>query len=222
MPRNQAALLHGGNDAERAQNLIEMQNFIDQQLHDATEHELYGLHRKARDCRERAAQYDRELKRLEKEPYSFEAQADLDTTGWGAENLDEMIHWDAKRLQDNYDTIKAMVVGYRQMAGTDFSYTLTGEGDSLQLTKIKHPDIPARELRARLGELTDEQYFYKCKAHGVETRTEPESPPEELKVTLENMTEVDYDDYVKGQESKSDENSGRILSVCPDGSISFF
>lgn len=207
MSKDQRALWTGGDDAEEAQERIEMSQFIQEQLEKAAEHEAAGRLSLARHARQRAEQYIRALKKREKTPYQFEERENAETIEWGESELSKMINWSASELADQFDEVKAMVVGHRQMADSEFSFVLTGQDDSLRLSKINHPGIPAKDLHARIGKLSDENLLLKLKGHGVETRPHEPEPEEPKKVTIGEATNEDWENYTREQESKTQENN---------------
>jgi hypothetical protein len=50
-----------------------------------------------------------------------------------------MIKWSPKQLRERLDEISGMMQGFTQMSPTEFSYVLTGDGEGLRLSKIRHP-----------------------------------------------------------------------------------
>ena len=205
MSKEQRAFFHGsGDDKKEAQERLQMRRFIDEQLQDAAEHRAGGRIDKARACEQRAEQYTRSLRKKERTPYSFEQAEETHALQWGEAELDKMVKWSAEELAERFDEIKGMVEGFRQMSPSEHSYTLTGSGPSLRLTKVRHPGIPAKELAARVGEIGDENLLINFKGHGFESREEePEPPREEPKKSMSEMTAADYQAYVSEQEAKA-------------------
>jgi hypothetical protein len=54
---------------------------------------------------------------------------------------------------------------------------LTGSGKNLKLSKVHHPGLPAKEIRARVGDVSDENFVRMYASHGIESRPEPEEAP---------------------------------------------
>ena len=174
IPRDQRALHKGGEDAKRAQVHYERIEFIKDQETKAIRYERMGDYARARDCRQRVEQYQRDIEEHEKTPYSFEIAEQNAALKRGEAELDEMLNWDGEDLAEDFDHVKALVVGHRQISDSEYSYVLTGSGDNLKLSKIHHPNIKAQHLDAKMGEISDENLLLKLSAHGVETRPDPE------------------------------------------------
>ena len=91
--------------------------------------------------------------------------------------LDTITLQSAKEIEADFDKISGMVEGHRQMSDSEFSYTLTGSGDSLRLSKINHPGVQARDLNARMGNISDDHLVRKLRANGIETREDEPAEP---------------------------------------------
>jgi hypothetical protein len=176
LPPDQYALFYGtGKDKKEAQDRLEMRKFIDEQLQKAAQHRARGNPVAARDCEQRAAQYSRGIEKMERNySYSFEAEDDRNVVEYGDRELSSMVHWDSDRVKQNADRIRGMIEGWRQMSDREYSFTLTNEGGDYRVSKVKHPNLPANEISARVGNHSEETLLRKLGMGGVETREEPE------------------------------------------------
>jgi hypothetical protein len=176
---DQHALYYGsGEDRKQAQERLEMKKFVAEQLQKAAEHRARGNLTAAFDCEDRAAQYTRDIEKREREySYSFVEEEDRNVIDYGARELSAMIHWPSEKVKHNEARIRGMIEGYRQMSDTEHSFVLTKDGGNYKVTKVLHPGTPANEIKARVGEFSDETYLRKLSAHGTVEREEPE--PEE-------------------------------------------
>ena len=144
---------------------------------------------------------------MEGKSYSFEKKEMEGTLEFAEKTLSDAIKWDAKQIEQNHDRLSAIVQGHRDMSPSEHSYVITGQGEGLKLSRIKHPQIEARHLAAKVGELSDENLLMKMAAHGVETREELEPPKEDPDKPMAEMNIKDYQDYVQREEGKAQEKS---------------
>lgn len=202
-----AFLMGSGEDKKEAQERLEMQRFIQEQLEAAVEHRALGHIKQARDCEERAAMWTRDFKKRDSQPYTFEAAEEAQIVDFGDRNLSERTKWSAQDLAERFDETKGWVEGFRQMSPTEYSYVLTGEGDTLKLSKVKHPGIPAHDLKARVGDIGEENLLLKLGVNGAESREEPEPEKKESPKPMTEMTMGDYNKYVAKEQAKEAEKS---------------
>jgi hypothetical protein len=163
LPPDQYALYYGsGADRERAEKILADEKFVGEQLQKAAEHRAHGNPVAARDCEQH-----------------FIAHEDENIVAYGDEELTAMIDWDSATIEANEARVRGLISGYRKMSDKEHSYVLTkGEG-GLKISKIRHPEIPANELRSRMGDFSDSVYLRKLSMHGVQSRDEPKPEPAE-------------------------------------------
>jgi|GEM_PF-6946792 len=209
MDKNYKALVYGSADDKKdAAERLKFTKIRNEQLEKAARYRALGQVTKARDAEQRAAQYDRELEDRQRQSYSFEREETEKAVDFGKTELDKAIKWNAEQIRENFDHIQALVQGFRAMSDSEHSYVITGQGDNLKLSKVRHPGIPANEIHARLA-LDDDGLLLKLSGNGVESREEPEQTPDkpEPKKAMADMTIRDYENYVEREEAKAQEKA---------------
>jgi hypothetical protein len=195
LPRELAALHFGDKgDKKKSIEVMQWRGLAQEQLSKAIEYEQFDgpNSTRVRDAKQRAAQYQREVDKLQKQQYSFEAKGQAESVKWGEAELEKAMLMNPSEVAENLDHLNGLVQGYRKMADTDYSFAIDGK----QVVKIKHPHLPANEIHARIGTTEDRQILERLRAGGIERHEEPAPAPKEVEArstrSLDKLTNKEF------------------------------
>jgi len=195
LSRDAKVFLHGNErDKTEFRERMSLAKVAREQRMAEEDYKAMGNFQKGREAADRAASFERELKKREKGyQFSFEAEEKKQDLEFGKATAEEMMTWTPEQVRENLPVVENILQGWRDMSNEEYSFLVDtgspykdgGAEGSFRIVKIFHPGVPANELQARTGQSTAQGLLDLAHRSGFGIERHEEPAPE----TSEGETE---------------------------------